>query len=231
MKSFIKICFVITTALISSCSSSLVYSPSINLPNQPLKEKEIDLIGGFELLPETRQKAIQGNPTTMGLNGQVSYGFSDKFNMSLKGWLDIENRLNSTRSGFALNGQFINQISSDSRTILLPRIGIALGGNTISGYGFGASFIYQKNFIQNFSWYGGIGFLWGFKNLEKEVNSLNERNLPMGIGIIGNLGLSWQFYNKLRLNLELSPVYQVNIFDKNSQLLLSPSISIGYTID
>lgn len=217
--------------LLTSCSRSLVYSPSINLTNKPLKEKEIDLQGGAELLPETRPEELQGNQTTLGLSGQFSYGFSDKFNLTIKGWADIEGRESLIRSGYSLNGQIIKVLSERDRVIILPRIGIALNGNDITGYGLGTSMIYQNSINQKLSWYGGAGLLWGFRYLEKDINSDNEEKIPMGFGVVGNLGLVWQLSNHLRLNCELNPIYQINPFDNNSQILLTPSLGIGYTIN
>ncbi|HKK89626.1 MAG TPA: hypothetical protein VJ917_12315 [Saprospiraceae bacterium] len=222
---------LIIIGLLTSCSKSLVYSPSINLTNQPIQEKEIDLQGGVELLPEARPEELKGNQTTFGLSGQLSYGFSEKFNLTIKGWADSEGRENLFRSGYSLNGQLIKILSERKRVILIPRIGFALNGNEITGYGLGTSMIYQNSINQNFSWYGGAGLLWGFRYLEKETNNENEEKLPMGFGIVGNLGIGWQLSNSIRLNCELNPIYQINTFDDNAQILLSPSIGIGYTID
>jgi hypothetical protein len=222
---------LVLIGLLSSCSKSLVYSPSINLTNQPIKEKEIDIQGNIELLPETRPEVLRGNQTTLGLGGQLCYGFTDRFNLTIKGWADIEGRESLTRSGYSLNGQFIKSISENHRLIILPRIGIALNGTDISGYGFGASMIYQNSINQKLSWYGGGGLIWGFRYLEKETNSQNEEKLPIGFGIVGNLGISWQLSNSIRLNCEINPIYQINTFDENAQILLSPSIGIGYTLN
>lgn len=225
-----NITIILLIGLFTSCSKSLVYSPSINLINQPLKEKEVDIQGGVELLPETRPEKLQGSQITFGMSGQLSYGFTDKFNLSIKGWVDIEDRESVIRSGYSLNGQFIKTIDERSRVIILPRIGIALNGNNIAGYGLGTSMIYQNSINQKLSWYGGIGLLWGFRYLEKELNFENEEKLPMGFGVIGNVGIGWQLSNRIRFNCELNPIYQINTFDKNSQIILSPTIGIGYTI-
>ncbi|HMQ85166.1 MAG TPA: hypothetical protein PKA00_19810 [Saprospiraceae bacterium] len=226
-----KILILVIIGLLTGCSRSLVYSPSINLSNKPLKEKEIDFQGGVELLPETRPEELQGNQTTLGLSGQLSYGFSDKFNLTIKGWADIEGRESLIRSGYSLNGQLIKILSERDRVIIIPRTGIALNGNEITGYGLGTSVIYQNTINQKLSWYGGAGLLWGFRYLEKETNKDNEEKIPMGFGIVGNLGLGWQLSNDLRINCELNPVYQINTFDNNSQILLAPTIGIGYTIN
>lgn len=225
-----NITILVLIVLLSSCAKSLVYSPSVNLTNQPIQEKEIDLQGGVELLPETRPEELEGSQTTFGFNGQLSYGFSEKFNLTIKGWADLEGREALIRSGYSLNGQFIKTLNERRRIIILPRVGIALNGNDISGYGLGSSVIYQNSINQRFSWYSGAGLLWGFRYLEKESNSNNEEKLPMGFGIVGNLGLGCQLSSSIRLNCELNPIYQINTFDENSQILLSPSVGIGYTI-
>lgn len=222
---------VILLGMFTSCSTSLVYSPSINLANQPLKEKEIDLHAGVELLPETRPEELKGNQTTLGASAQLSYGFTDKFNLTAKGWADIEYRENRFRSGYSISGQFINSISENSRVIILPRIGFALNEDNIEGYALGTSIIYQKSINKNFSLYGGAGVLWGFRHLEKETNFEGEEKMPMGFGIVGNFGLGWQLSNNFRLNCELIPIYQINTFENSSQMIVSPTIGIGYTIN
>ncbi|MCB9352968.1 MAG: hypothetical protein R2791_04845 [Saprospiraceae bacterium] len=227
-----RITFVLTIlCMLLGCSKSLVYSPSVHLSNRPLKEKEIDLQGGVELLPEARPETLGGNPTTLGMHGQIGYGFGNRFNMSVKGWVDMEGRENLTRTGYSLAGQFLLPVDSSSRWIVLPRIGMALNGSEVSGYGIGTSLLYQQSINRNISWYGGLGLAWGFRYLDrKDLNTENEEKLPMGLGLIGNAGLSWEFIDRLRLNVELSPIYQLNTFDENSQFLLSPAMGIGYTI-
>lgn len=225
-----KLSLILSLATMLSCSKSLVYSPSVNLPHQPLKEKEIDLQGGIGWFPETRPEELSGKQSTLGLDGQIGYGFSDRFNLSIKGWVDVEGRESLIRSGYSLNAQFIQEINSNSGIIILPRIGIALNGDEISGYGLAASALYQRNIRDGLSWYGGPGLLWGFRYLEKDRNQDGEEKLPMGIGILGNLGIAWQFVDGLRINCELNPVYQINTFDQNSQFIVSPSIGVGYTL-
>lgn len=216
--------------ILSSCSKSLVYSPSINLPNKTLKAKEVDLVGGIELMPEARPEELGGKPTTIGLNGQIGYGFSKRINFSIKGWMDIEGRENFTRSGYSLSGQYIVPTKMNSRIILLPRFGIALYGNDIRGYGISSSLIYHESINNKLSVYIGGGLAWGFRFLEKSTNEDGEKKLPMGIGIIGNSGVAFEITKGIRINFELSPILQLNTFDDNQQFIFSPQIGIGYTI-
>ena len=200
------------------------------MPFSPLKEREIDLQGGIELLPEARAENLGGKQTTMGINGKIGYGFSNKFNMSLKGWVDIEGRENLVRLGYSITGQFLKHLNEKSRIIVIPRIGMALNGDKISGYGIATSILYQKEFNEKLGYYVGGGLIWGFKDFEKGKNLDGEYRVPMGIGVVGNLGLTKILTKELRLNIELNPIYQINTFDKNQQFILSPQIGIGYTI-
>lgn len=223
------ILFVLVVTMGSGCSRSVVYSPSINLPNKILAKNEIDVQAGIELLPEARPEVLMGNQTTLGINGQLSYGFGDKFNLSVKSWADIEGRENVVRSGFSLNAQFIKNIDEQSRLILLPRFGIALNAADIVGYGLGSSVLYHRTLKEKLSWYGGVGAAWGFRYLEKDLDAEMNEELPMGLGLIGNLGIGWELATNFRLNAELNPIYQINTFENNSQFLVSPTIGLGYT--
>ena len=110
--------------LVASCSSQ-VYSPSLNLTTNALKEKQLDLHGGVEMLPETIPAEIESK-TTLGVNGQISYGFSNQFNLTAKGWTNIDGISDELRHGYSLKAQFIKNTSKQGKIIILPSIGMAL---------------------------------------------------------------------------------------------------------
>lgn len=211
------------------CATSLVYSPSTNLTTSPLKKGAVDLNAGGEFMPESRPEQLSGAPVTFGLQGQINYGFSEQFNMSVKGWVAAEDRSSQVRSGYALSTQFIKPLDLDKSIIILPRIGMALYGNRISGYGVAASGIYQKKIKDKLAWHTGLGLAWGFKDLTKENNAKGDQKLPMGLGFLGHFGLGYQLSENFRLQAEINPVYQINTFNEEQQILASPSIGIGYT--
>ncbi|HMR44658.1 MAG TPA: hypothetical protein PKC40_12525 [Saprospiraceae bacterium] len=224
MKPFKLLFLVSCCSILVSCSQSLVYSPSVNLPVRPLKEKEIDLHGGLEMMPETRPEGIGGEKTTFGANGQITYGFSDKFNLGVKGWADMQGRENYFRSGYALTAQFIRPRSECSRMIYVPRTGMVLDGRYIAGYGFSLSALYQREIVENLSYTVGAGALWGFNTISEEEGD------KMGIGLQGTASIGWIFTDNFRLGIELTPLYQINLFDHNQQFIFSPQIGVGYTI-
>lgn len=223
------ICVIIGVTFLAGCSQSLVYSPAVNIPNKPLREDEVDLQGGVEMLPEARAENIGGNMTTFGLSGQVGYGFTDNFNMTVRGWADIEEREDYSRSGFALNAQFVKQLNLTSSLIIVPRAGIAMYGDAVDGHGFGLSVFYHKELSEKLGFYGGAGGIWGFHQLmEKDRNEKGVVRAQMGFGVISNIGISWQFFDNFRLNCEINPLYQINSFDQNEQFIVAPQIGVGY---
>ncbi len=215
--------------LLWSCSKSMVYSPSLNLSNKPLREKELDLQGGVELMPEARTENLDGSKTTFGVSGQIGYGFSDKFSLGVKGWIDAQGREDVARFGVALQGQVVKITGPTNRLLLVPRIGLAFQGDQIAGYGLGSSAVFQKTLSGRTAWHFGAGLAWGFRYLDRDTNAAGENKIPMGFGLLGHIGFVWEFAPGLRLSAEATPLYQINTFDKNQQFMVSPQLGLGYT--
>lgn len=221
---------IVLLFVFSSCTRSLVYNPAMMLPHQPLKEKEIDIQAGVGMLPETRKDVYEDRKATLGIQGHLSYGFTPSFSMTLKGWADLQNQENVFRSGYSLMGQFVHQLNSQERLYFVPEMGLALGGRDIDGYGVRISTIYHNSFSGSIAGYGGLGFMFGFKDFEETTNNNNERKLPVGYGVTGTLGFVWKYSKEIRLNCELAPIFQMNTFDDTNYFLVSPTIGIAYTI-
>lgn len=128
-KLIILISLFIGGLFLTNCSSSLVYSPSLNLPSRPLVEKEVDLNGGVEIFPETRPEYIESkSKNAFGFNGHIGYGFTNEFSMYAKGWFTTENA-NYTRTGLALSGVVNFPINESSRYMIIPRFGTVFSRN------------------------------------------------------------------------------------------------------
>jgi hypothetical protein len=84
---------ILIVLLFAGCSSSLVYSPSLQLDKDQLEKEEVTLSGNLTLLPETRPNSLtlfdteveQGDRTSIGLDGRIGYGFSESFNLEGRG--------------------------------------------------------------------------------------------------------------------------------------------------
>lgn len=214
-------------SILNGCAPSLVYSPSFNLEHKKFEEKEIDLSGGIELLPETRPEETNGQ-STLGYQARIRYAFTDKMVLGIKTWGDMEGAFNRFRSGYSLSAQTFWALSERDRIVFIPRIGIAMSDNEVAGYGLNASVLYQYQFHSRLSVYTGAGFIWGFYDLERTFNSEMVSRYPMGYGINANLGIALRLSPKLRVNAELNPIYQLNAFDKVNHFILAPSLNLGY---
>jgi hypothetical protein len=238
MKSFCRHLFlsIISIALFTHCSSSLVYSPALNLPAKPIAKEEVDVQVGFEYLPETRPDKLyttSSKKVTPGLNAQLGYGFTETFSLHARGWMTTSDDDGKTyRGGYSLAGHFLVNQTETSRFMIIPRAGLLISGDEPEGYGFALSGIYHRNLTPNLAWYAGTGFLYGFRNSSNSSGSINDNNIPRdqnGYGIITNIGGSWKFFDGWRMNLEVNPLYQINNFDENEVFIIAPQLGIGYT--
>jgi len=87
--------------VLSSCTNSLVYSPSIQLPVAPLSRDGGQVMLGGEMLAETRP-AVTSSSSVSGLNTLVRYAFSDKLMLQFKGWYAL-GESSSWRSGMSFS--------------------------------------------------------------------------------------------------------------------------------
>jgi hypothetical protein len=230
---FRTLVFFIGLVSLSSCATSLIYSPSLGLTKEPLKKGEIDLNGGLLLLPETRPSAV-GRNTVLGGEGHIAYGFTNTFALQFKGWADLQ--INRQRSGFSLAGIKTVDVTDKSTLLFMPKVGGALSGNSIDGFGVELPVILQFKENANTSFFIGLGGAFGFRGFYKlnkngafSTGITGENNqYPFGFGALIHSGLIYKLTNNLRLNVELSGIYQLNTFDKQSHFLFAPSFSIGY---
>ena len=232
---FKQLIFGIGLVSLSSCAASLVYSPSIGLTTKPLKQGDIDLKGAAVLLPETRPSSI-GVQTTLGGEAHIAYGFTDKLALQVKGWAAV--KPDNVRMGYSLAGIRTLKETEKLRLILMPRVGIALNGNNIDGYGVELPLILQYNENANTTLFVGLGGAFGFSQLDKINKNADLASgiageafkYPYGYAALLHTGLAYRLTRQFRINLELSSIYQLNTFDDRSHYLLSPNLAIGYTI-
>ncbi len=159
-------------------------------------------------------------------------GFSERFNMSLKGWYDLEGRADTLRSGYSLAAHFIKRKTPASRVIIVPKIGITLRANVINGYGATTAVVYHRTVGNKVGWYGGLELGWGTHDFFKEWHHDRQKDImPMGFAALAHLGIAGELFGGLRVNAEITPVYQFNYFDDNQQFMVSPQIGIGYVLN
>lgn len=216
--------------LISSCSSSLIYSPSSGVPDRPLEQNEIVVSGSAEMLPETRPEgfANTGDFTAMGGSLQVGYGFSNRFSMLVRGSADLSDKMAALRSTYSITGLYHWSRSTHQRIIWMNRVGIVMNNNSVQGYGVQSAGLWQYDMGKKLVFTGGIGGIWGFHSLERQVNTALENRIPMGWGILFHGVFAYRLSQQWILQGEITPIWQNDDFDRTNRWLFSPSIGISY---
>src|SRR4051812_1726492 len=77
--------FLFSTTLLSGCGS--IYSPTLNLPHEPLAKNEGQITGSLSALPQNGDHGDLG--ITYSGEGQISYAFSDRISIQLKAWSQL----------------------------------------------------------------------------------------------------------------------------------------------
>ncbi len=215
--------------LISACTSSLVYSPSVALPRKPLEKKEWQLSGGLDLLAETRPASF-GRNTIIGAGGLVRYGISDYVSIHGKGWTDILSDAAGTGRGGVTAGLHVKlqDPNADWRLALAPSATILIDNSSFYGSwrieGGGGAFTLTTWFPANgiFRPYAVIGPMIGVRDLQD-----NE----WGYGLIANLGSNFDLSDHFSINAELAGIIQRNQFDRITHGIIAPSIGLSVYFD
>lgn len=165
MKSYFHRVMIMELAfLLSSCASSLVYSPTLNLPPAPLKANEFQLSGNLLYLPETRPHRTSSE-TAFGYDGLIRYGISNRFSVHAKGWRTFEALDGDLRSGFAIGT--LMRLSEDSKSWqygVLGQGGFVLAGSSVEGGGGSITGLVWLPSIYKIKPNAALGFILGKRN-------------------------------------------------------------------
>ncbi len=173
----------------SSCN--VLFSPTVNLPPNPMLKEEVSLTAGGGAFPFFGF----GSDIRFATEAEAGYGFSDNFALRLKGWNDFgflsdEATLWGTSTSAII---MINRRGSDFRLAIIPVAGFAADGSEITAGGFElhlGMWAPDYYFIKpRFS----IGTIYGTRKLGEA---------EWGIGGSANLALSADITDYLYVNLE-----------------------------
>lgn len=212
-------------ALMLSACSSQVYSPSLGLSPENLKNKQIDISGGVAMLPETQPHIAR--EATEGAFVKVGFGFSDSLSLHFNMWSAFKNDKLSSRRGYSFAARWTIKTNEKSHVELIPRTAVLLDGNTINGYGFAIVPVYITPVKEKLFFYIGGGPAIGTKEFRRvERNGINV--YPYGFGFVGHFAFGYTIFPNLRAVLEVNPIYEFNQYDKERTYLITPSLTVGY---
>lgn len=222
-----KILYFVAIVLLTSCTSSLVYSPSVGVTNNKIEKGDVNLQAAFELLPETIPKEIEDN-YSKGMNLGFAYGINDKISLKLRAWSDLKTYTDTFSEAFRHGysaGLMFDFTDDKGGWIFYPRVGILFDDNSVDGGGISFNSLYKMQVNKTLSLYGGVGLVLGWRDISSEVEKKEY-----GYGLLFNIGSSFDIYKGLGINFELNPVYQLNMYDEVNHFLVAPSIGFYYHI-
>lgn len=211
-----KIIIVLIIMIIVTSCTSLVYSPSINLPEK-IKKDETKIIAGYESLPSTSEYIDNG------LIAAVQHSYSDRFCMQVKYWSDFNTYSNDKNylHGASINSYFLlNDTNSSYKLYLVPTVGISLKDNIINMGVIGSYLGIQTPQFYFLKPYAALGFLYGRTDL--------DINRYFGFGAITNIGTNIHIYKNLNLNIEYSLTFVYDGFWKSAFGYGTPTIIFNY---
>jgi hypothetical protein len=218
-----KIIYIVILTLLFSCTSSLVYSPSVGVSNKKIDKGDVNLQASYELLPETRPDKVDDKYSN-GMNLGLSYGFTDNASLKLRGWNDMVKYPNDFRHGYSA-GLMLDYTENGNGWLIYPRAGILFDDNSVDGGGISFNSLYKMQVNKTLSLYGGMGLVLGWRDISNKVEKKQY-----GYGLLLNLGSSYDIYKGLGINFELNPVYQLNMYDDVNHFIVAPAIGFYYHI-
>lgn len=221
-RSSIILVMLIGTLVLAGCNS-VVYSPSIMAPAQPLQKEQGALGISADALPTTGG-SVQG-----GSNVMVRYAFSNRLTLQARSWATWNALQNLTISGASVEGFYmLNDTSASWRLGLIPRASVMLRGRSIDGRAASLSAIAWTPQVFFFKPYvalgGGIGDV-----VNTSATTEIGTQYDWGYAILGNLGVNVELSSAFSLNAELSGILQVNPGYGSSYWFVLPSGGVTWT--
>jgi len=211
---------IIIIVLIAGCTRSLVYSPSMNLPPQPLKQKEAQVLGGVGFFPETRPHLVE-HKSAFGTEGTFRLAFCDHITLQGKYWHDLSDNLDDNRYGLSFSMIAAFADSTSLRFGLIPTAAFASGNGDFQGGGGGMFLALWYSGFSPITIYGTLGPAFGIRVTDEEESK-------WGWGLLINTGIAALIKKHLTINVELAGIKQENKYDHKTEYFLCPSINIGY---
>lgn len=211
---------ICAVALVSSCGS--IYSPTLNLPHDPLLKNEGQLTGTLSALP---QNGSNGDLAIAGSGeGQVSYAFSDRLSIQGKVWSQASElyqfRFNG---GTSLSGTYMINPKGAS----LPMAVIATSSMLIDGRDIKAN----GGSLHLAAWLPEFGMFRPYVALGGGIMVVNFKSKDWGYGGILNVGTSVKFSEIFSANVEVYGIMQRYIYYHSLSGILAPSLSFSWRFD
>ncbi len=218
------ILLVICAIVLSSCATSLIYSPSTKLPSEPIKKNEIITHAGLGAFPETRPSQ-KGRYANLGVEAFVTFGISDDFALQGKIWFDnyLLAEFDPRRTGISITGYInLSDLGEGYHWVLIPSANYMAGDGSISGWIDGQGYAFLFGF-----WFPNKGILFPYASTGPIYGTHNFEVGQWGVGAQFSIGTAIRFSSYLEANIELPCILQYNHYDQITHFIPAPSIGFS----
>jgi hypothetical protein len=208
---------ILSLSILSGCGS--IYSPTLNLPHDPLAKNEGQITGSISGLPQNGSMGDLG--FTESGEGQISYAFSDHVSVQLKAWSQLSElyQLHYNGGTSASLTYLINSKTDNIPVALIATSSMLIDGRNIVANG---------GSLHLAGWLPGFGMFRPYAAIGAGVMAVSFRENNWGYGAIANAGLSMKVSDDLHANAEVFGVLQHYLPYRGITGYLAPSLSISW---
>jgi hypothetical protein len=209
---------VVLAGFLCACSSSLTFSPSLNLPGRPLSRGESQLHAGGEYLLETRPR-YAARYGVVGIDAGARYGFAESFALGIGTWYPLADE--PYRGGVAVDAIVMLGDTSDRlRFGVIPRIAVLIDQPSrqhhplLNALGISAAGLGQYRLLPDLAAYVALGPAIGGHDIDEDS----------GYGVIGNLGAVYSLSDRFEVGAELFGVVMHSVADDVTDGVAAPTV-------
>jgi hypothetical protein len=211
--------FLLAISCLSGCGT--IYSPTLNLPHEPLTKNQGQLTGTLGVLP---QEGLGDLGAAGSGEGQISYAFSDRFSLQAKAWSQLSELYQfNYNGGTSIAGTYLISPKDASLPLaLIASSSMLIDGRSIKANG---------GSLQLAAWLPKFGIFRPYVGLGTGMMVANFKTQDWGYGVIMNAGTSIKFSANLHINFEVFGILQRYIKYQTISGFLAPSLSMSWRFD
>ncbi len=209
--------FLLVISCLPGCGT--IYSPTLNLPHEPLSKNQGELTGSLSGLPQNGSMGSLG--FTASGEGEVSYGFSDRLSIQLKAWSQLSELYQlQFNGGTSISGTYRIGSADDH----IPLAIIATSSSLIEG----SSIKADGGSLHLAAWLPELGIFRPYIAAGAGMMVVNFKSNDWGYGGIINAGTSMRLSENFTGNIEIFGILQRYIYYRAITGYLAPSFSLSW---
>jgi hypothetical protein len=224
---------LLAATALSSCATSLVYDPTLQLPQRHLEPGEVQIGAGSVFMPETRPDAVS-RAGSIGISTMGRAAVNERLTIGGKHWFtfvsdDPSPQNSSLEYRAGLSGELWYNLD-DSTSSLVARGAMLFGESgygsvAIDGGGVGAQ--YARRFVPfdaDVTLHAAAGLVFGFRDL-----MISSGNPQWGTGVLANFGGALNITGRLDLTADIAALVYYDANTEQIRPAVAPGLALSLT--